>query len=217
MAKKHKISIIPNGVNTNFFLNSQKKADIFRSKFKIDGKFILSVGRLHHIKGFDFLIKAFAQIIKEFDKLKLIIVGEDFGYKNTLISLVWKLKLEHNINFIEKLSNDLLVGAYSAASIYVQPSKFEIFGMAALEAAACETPIIVTNVGGLRNLLPKENSFIVEFNDIEKLKEICLNFLKNEIYSEEIGEKNRKLMMDFYNWNIIGTKIENIYKKILRF
>lgn len=215
-AKKEKISLIPNGVNTELFEKNPEKEQIFREKLNIDEKFILSVGRLDYIKGFDFLIKGFNQIIKEYTNLKLIIIGQDFGHKKKLLNLVQKLKLDKSIIFIETLFKDLLVGAYSAASIYVQPSRFEVFGMAAMEAAACETPLVVTNVGAFRNIMSNEkNGFIVNFNDLEKFTDICLNLLQNEKFSKEIGKNSRNFIKEFYNWNAIGENIENNYKKVL--
>lgn len=216
LAEKRKLALIPNGINTDFFHNNQQFAKLFRKKFKINDKFILSVGRLHNIKGYDFLVRTFNQILQEFKNLKLIIVGEEFGYKNQLIKLIQKLKLNNSVILIEKIFDKLLVGAYSAASIYVQPSKFEVFGMAALEAAACETPPVVTNVGAFKNLITNGvNGFVVNFNDIDKLKKVCLILLKNEPKSKEIGINTKKMVNKFYAWNIIGKKIENIYKKVL--
>jgi glycosyltransferase involved in cell wall biosynthesis len=168
------------------------------------------------MKGHDFLIRAFHQLLQEFKNLKLIIIGEDFGYKKPLIDLIQSLKLKNSVILNGKISNELLIGAYSAASIYVQPSKFEVFGMAVFEAAACETPVVVTKVGAFKNLITNGvNGYTVEFNDIDRLTEIFSNLLKNKQKREEIGRNSRRLINILFNWNIIGEKIENIYKKAI--
>ncbi|HUY01145.1 MAG TPA: glycosyltransferase family 4 protein [Candidatus Deferrimicrobium sp.] len=215
-SEKDKLNLIPNGINIDFFKNTPQFANLFREKNKIHEQFILSIGRLHRIKGYDFLIRAFKQILKEYKSLKLIIIGQDFGYKRNLVDLIQKLELNDSVILIDKIFDKLLIGAYSAASIYVQPSRFEVFGMALFEAAACEIPVIATNVGAFKNLITDgANGYIVNFNNIAKLKEICLELLRNESKAQEIGRNSRKLIKNAYSWKKIGVKIEKIYKKSL--
>lgn len=215
-ADKDKVNLIPNGVNTVYFRKSLQFAGLFREKYKISGNFILSIGRLHRIKGYEFLIRAFKLISKEYKNLKLVIVGQDFGYKRTLTDLIQKLELNDSVILIDKIFGKLLIGAYSAASIYIQPSRFEVFGMAVFEAAACETPVIVTNVGAFKNLIADGvTGYLVNFNDTTRLTEICLDLLKNEPKAKEIGRKSRNFIETAYSWESIGAKIEQTYKKAL--
>ncbi|MHA1130255.1 MAG: glycosyltransferase family 4 protein [Candidatus Helarchaeota archaeon] len=216
-AKKSKISIIPNGINITLFKKDEIKEKLFRKKFDINDPFILSVGRLHHIKGFEFLIKAFSQIHQKFHDLKLVIIGEDFGYKSYLINLIQKFKLDHSLILIDKVFKDFLVGAYSAAAVYIQPSKFEIFGMAALEAAACGTPIVVTKVGSFRNLVQNNKTgFTVDYNDILSLTKIISTLLNDSQLANQTSENARKHVVQNYAWNKIGAQIENLYQQVLK-
>jgi len=215
-SNEDKISIIPNGINTNYFQKNEKFGLEFRDKYNIHDKFILSVGRLNHLKGFDFLINAFGRLINKFPEIKLVIVGYDFGYKKHLQQLINTLKLQNSIIFINKLVGKNLLGAYSAASLYIQPSRYEVFGMAALEAASCGAPVIVTKVGGLKDLFQHgTNGFIVNFNDINSIENISSDLLSNESLSKQIGFNSRKNIEEIFNWDIIGMKLEKLYKNAI--
>ncbi|MDP2919340.1 MAG: glycosyltransferase [Dehalococcoidia bacterium] len=163
------IAIIPCGVNLELFKPVDKTSA--RKQLGIEGKVILFVGRIETIKGLDRLVEAISLL--NIPDLKLYIVGGD-GYSrdeiNRLKALAEKIGVDKKVNFLEPVPQEQLPDYYSAADVFVLPSYHESFGMVALEALACGTPVIATGVGDLDTIIqPGVSGYIVPDNSAEHL------------------------------------------------
>ena len=148
---EEKIQIIPNGIDLSQYDNLLPNGS-FKKKFDIteEMKIVLYLGRIHKIKGLDILVRAFANIVKELDDVKLVIIGPDDGYLRELETLIRLLEIPNNVQIVGYLSGkDKLAAGTVDADVYVLPSRYEIFGITVLESVACGTPIIITDVCGL--------------------------------------------------------------------
>ncbi len=153
----HKVYMIPPGYDDKrFFPVSEATREMIRKKLRFDGKVVLAVGRLATNKGYDLLIKAFAITVKRIQdaKLYLAVGGKkmDAAERKILADLkrlVRKLKLQKTVKFGGYVPEEKLADRYRAADVFGLSSRYEPFGMTAIEAMACGTPTVVTTHGGL--------------------------------------------------------------------
>ncbi len=156
-----KLIMIPPGYDDNrFFPVSSASRAAIREQFGFEGRVITSIGRLSRNKGFDLLVDAFSVVAERFDDVRLFMpVGsesEDQAEDPILGELVQKihdLKLEDRVTITESLPDDVMPDFYRAGDVFCLPSRYEPFGMTAVEAMASGTPTVVTTHGGLYRTL----------------------------------------------------------------
>ncbi len=150
----HKVRVIPAGVDLDLF-KPIDKAHARRKLGLAEGRIVLSVGRIEPLKGLDILITAMAGIEDRSD-VRLVIVGGDLERDRELARLrmmVGSLGLSEMVTFTGAVEHERLPEYYSAADVFVLPSYYESFGLVALEAMACGTPVIASRVGGPRTFV----------------------------------------------------------------
>lgn len=209
---KNKLKFMRNGYNAkDFYIDkSLNKKDILE-KYSIDGDFekiVLFVGRVSELKGLDVLFKAAK--IYETEKILTLIVG-DGDYKNELNELKEKLKLK-NIVFIGSKEHDELREIYNIADVFVLPSRKEAMPLVAIEALACGTPAIITNLLGMDEIITKEVGFVFEKDNEKMLAEKIQLILNKEVvfdknFVSEYANKN-------YTEEILIDKLLAIYEQI---
>ena len=211
---KNKIAIVPNGIDLSEYDNLPKRGE-FRKKYSLrdDKKIILYLGRIHEFKGIDMLVRAFADLVKELDDAKLVIVGPDDGYTSTLKKIVTSLKINDKVLFTGLLFERDKLEAYVDADVFVLPSKSksESFGNVALEACACGTPVIVTSNCGVSEWISDNVGYVVDYDEV-KLRDAIFKILRDEQLRRKFEEEGKKLMMKEFNWDNIVIKMEELYE-----
>lgn len=205
--QKHpdKFKGIPFSINTEEFkpIEIEKKENIVL--------FVGGLDKAHYFKGVDILIKAMSKI-KNLDwQLKIAGDGE---LKNNLINLSKELKINDKINFIGKLEKDDLIRNYQEAKILILPSinSNEAFGIVLIEAMACGTPVIASNLPGVRSVFENEKSgLLVEPKNIDDLKNKIELVLQNQEKQKKMGQEARKLALEKYSEEIIDKKVLGIF------
>jgi D-inositol-3-phosphate glycosyltransferase len=167
------ITVISCGVNFKTFRLLDRQ--LAREKTGLgDGKLVLFVGRIAQLKGIDRLLKAFAGIPQR-PHTRLVIVGGDADSDpevQQLSQLAHKLDISSSVAFVGTVKHELMPYFYNAADVCVVSSLYESFGLVALEALACGTPVVATDVGNLRNIIQSGTSgYIVHDHSIEGLSE----------------------------------------------
>lgn len=150
----------------------------FRRKWGLEeNRIILYLGRIHERKGLNLLIRAFNQI--KDDKLKLVIAGPDDHYLKRLKKLISDLGLEESIILTGPLYGFDKFEALVDADVFILPSnEYESFGMAAAEAIACGTPVVVTSNCGISEWIDSKSGLIVQADE-KKLKNAIMKILDN--------------------------------------
>ena len=152
---------------------------LFRDKFNIaDKEIVMFLGRIHEIKGIDFLVESFHELTKTRNDLLLVIVGPDDGFKSTLEELIAKLKISDKVLFTGFMSGDGKLSALVDADIVVQTSLYEQGAWAPIEAVLCNTPIIVSsNSGAGEDVKRMDAGYLVEWGNRTELRDLMEKIL----------------------------------------
>lgn len=206
------IKIVSFGVDLDIF-----KPNPDTSKITGDDIVIGTIKRLENEAGIENLIYTFSLIVSNHPllPLKLMIVGGgslDKKYK----SLAKKLKIENKTIFTGVVAPDQIPKFHNKMNIEVYLSKYESFGVAVLEALACENPVVVSNVGGLPEIVNEgKTGFIVTTrNPIEAVKAIEKLITDKELRGI-FGKAGRQKVIELYDWEKSVDRMINIYKEII--
>lgn len=212
------ISLIPNGLNLNDYNDMPNKGE-FRKIHKISNneKIILYLGRLHKIKGIDFLIDSFKELSKSMDNVMLVIVGPDEGYRNILKNRIAKLNISKKVFFTGPLYGYDKYAAYIDADLYVLPSEFESFSITALEACMCGTPIVVMEKCGCGELVKSLNcGYCIKDKSISELAICIKDILCRPTEAKKRAKMGREYIITNLSWSNLVKQLENIYLDVIR-
>lgn len=211
-----KLAMVPNGVNTHVYENiNEQSLGPFRRKFALpEEKIVLFVGRLVYEKGAHVLINAIPKILPKINA-KFVIVGS--GYmKEQLLNIVKSMRLEHKVLFTGFIDDETLTKLQKCADVSVVPSLFEPFGIVALEAMAAKSPVVLSDTGGLSEIVEHDATGVKVYpNNPESLAWGITKILLNENYKNRIVENAYLSVTEKYNWNKIAQQTKRIYKTVL--
>ena len=211
-----KLVMIPNGVNADVY-GENKKDDLasFRSKFALpQEKIVLFVGRLVYEKGVHVLVNAIPKVLGKVDA-KFIIVGN--GYmKDQLSELVKGMGFTHKVLFTGFVDDETLTKLQRCADVSVVPSLFEPFGIVALEAMAAKSPLVVSDTGGLSEIVEHDvDGAKVYTSNPDSLAWGITRVLTDETYANRVKTNAYKKIHEKYNWDKISQQTTNIYASVL--
>tara|TARA_Y100001970_G_C14187919_1_gene833651 strand:- start:455 stop:1597 length:1143 start_codon:yes stop_codon:yes gene_type:complete len=212
--EKKKLVVLSPPFDTDQFIDLPSKG-FFRKKFDIDknDKLILFLGRVHYIKGIDFLIKGFKIFSQKFTNTKLAIVGSDDGHMNELKTLTRKLNIFNKVIFTGFLDGSHKLSCLVDADIVTQTSRQEQGAWAPFEAVLCGTPIIVTSHTGSGEDVRKISAGeLVDFDDNEGLSEKFDEIFNNYKYHVEKTLIAKKNLIDNYSFRGRIHEYLNLYK-----
>jgi len=226
-ADLQKITVIPPGVNTNHFYPIPQDEAKEAIGIPAKDRMALFVGRIEPLKGLDTLIRAMAILKRTCTSFRcpdyLVIIGGDPEENHDQMSvemeglqqLCQSLGLDEMILFLGKRGQTTLPYYYAAAEVVVMPSHYESFGMVALEAMACGTPVIASRVGGLAHLIQEGvTGYFVPAQDPEALAEkLRLLFIDNELRAR-FGSQAAAYARDF-GWEHITDQIMKVYHELV--
>lgn len=211
----NKIKIISPPFDTDEFERNFEK-NKFRKKFNIpqSKKVITFLGRIHFIKGVDFLIKGFAELIKDNDRdFLLCLIGSDDGFLHQTNELINKLNIRKNVRYIGFLSGDEKNDALFDSNLVVQLSRLEQGAWAPIEAVLCGTPILVTRgTGSGEDVKKLDAGRLVDFDNIEEFKKVVSDIFNNYQFHLDKTNKARKYIIDNLSFNARVNEYLNIYK-----
>jgi len=223
-----KVHVIPCGVDPTLF-RPMRQADA-RERLGRDQceRIVLFVGRIEQIKGIDVLLRALGRLFVRHPDLRsdvcLLVVGgaldpQDDAPETEKIQelrrLVHEHRMEANVNFVGSLDQETLALYYAAADVCAVPSLTESFGLVALEAMACGTPVVGTRVGGLQTLIEHgESGLLVPPGDDEALAEAIAQVLTDHRLRTHLAHGARD-RAEHYTWQSVGEKIDALYDSVL--
>ena len=192
------------------------------------GRMILFVGRIEPLKGLEVLFQALALLhmredLKDTSFCLTVIGGEPDADSDTMSKEMSRLQLLRErsdlgdlVTFLGKRDQETLPYYYSAAEIVVVPSYYESFGMVALEAMACGTPVVVSQVGGLAFLVQDGvTGYTVPVEDPQALADRLSMLLKDEQLRQQMGQRAAE-KAKHYSWQNIVEQLLVVYQEVLQ-
>jgi D-inositol-3-phosphate glycosyltransferase len=218
-ADTRKVNVVPPGVDVSkFYPIPDDEAKAFIGVPPCE-RMLLFVGRIEPLKGIDTLLEALAIMRREDVIVCLSVIGGDpsLSSENSSIEMARlqalreQYGLEDMVAFLGQRAQDTLPYYYSAARAVVVPSHYESFGMVALEAMACGTPVVASQVGGLAYLVRDgETGFTVPVDDPQALAERLKRLVLDDDLHAEMGGRAAEFAQE-YRWENIAEKILDLY------
>ncbi len=221
-----KITVIPCGVDLSLFRpipmdEARERLDICDRKHMV-----LFVGRIERLKGIDTLLEAMAIVVRDLpnwqEEICVCIVGGDASEDSAIVDkemqrlqdLRAELGIADLVTFLGAQAQDALPDHYSAADVVVMPSYYESFGMVALEAMACGTPVIASQVGGLSfTVQDGVTGFLVPDRDPPALAEKTTLLLKEKVLRNKLGIQGIEWAQQ-HSWAKIADQIMSLYSDL---
>lgn len=225
-AEDEKIKVIPCGFNKwEFYPMNRTRAKL---RLGIDPKdlVILQLGRMVPRKGVDNVIRGLSSLIRKVNlPVKLLIVGGESEYPDPVITpeigRLQQIAQEENIAdkivFIGRRGRNELRHFYNAADVFVSTPWYEPFGMTPLEAMACGTPVIGSNVGGIKYSVDHGKSgFLVPPNDPEALAYRLFQVLNDKTFFNQLSLKAIERVNKLFTWETVTKEMADIYEMAIR-
>jgi glycosyltransferase involved in cell wall biosynthesis len=211
-----KLVMVPNGVKTEVYENVEKQ-DLKSCRIAYalpEEKLVLFVGRLVYEKGAHVLINAIPKILEKVNA-KFVIVGS--GYmKEQLSNIVRSMGLEHKVLFTGFVDEETLLKLQKCADVSVVPSLFEPFGIVALEAMAAKSPVVVSDTGGLSEIVDHDLTGVKVYpNNTESLAWGIAKVLLDDRFRSRIRENGYRKVQEKYDWDKIAQQTIRIYEGVL--
>ena len=210
-----KINVVPNGINiTNF--NGIERDYEFRRQYAMDNeKIILFMGRLVYEKGVQHLISAMPKILSNYNDAKLIVAGKG-GMLDDLRGQVDAMGLSSKVYFTGYLNAKQVQKMYKCADVAVFPSTYEPFGIVALEAMLAGVPTVVSDVGGLNEIVDHGiNGMKAYAGNPNSIADSVLSILYDGKLANNIAKNAKAKVKEEFNWNKIAQDTHYIYEKAI--
>lgn len=205
------IEVIYNFINIDRFKRIENPT-VKKSIAPNNEKIITHTSNFRTVKRVPDVIKIFAGIRDKIDS-KLILIG-DGPDRSACELLCRELNICDHVKFLGKQTD--IIPILSVSDLFLIPSQSESFGLAALEAMACEIPVISSNVGGLPELqIHGETGYIAEIGDIDRMAKYGIELLTNESKHKIFANSARERAVTLFNEKLIVDKYEKYYESIL--
>jgi len=208
---KHPIEVIPNFVNCDLY--TRKPDESLRAKWAPGGEpIVMHLSNFRPVKRVTDAVEIFA-LVRAKMPAKLVLIG-DGPERGAAEYLVRKKKLQKDVHFLGK--QDQVYRLLSEADLFLLPSQLESFGLAALEAMACEVPVIATNVGGVPEVIEHGiDGFLVEPEDVATAGRYAIDVLSRADRGRELGKLARVNAKKKFCSNDVIPTYERYYQFIL--
>ena len=207
-----KINVIPNGVNLQLFSNVNVDYDFRRQYAMNNEKIILYVGRLVYEKGIQNLIAAMPKILDRYHDSKLIICGRG-GMIDELREQVKYLGIDNKVYFAGYCDSKKMQKMYKCADVAVFPSTYEPFGIVAIESMLSGTPTIVSDVGGLNEIVEHGVTGMKSYaGNANSIADSVLALLFDPKLCANISQNAIKKVKENYNWAKITDNTYYVYQ-----
>ncbi|HAG81040.1 MAG TPA: hypothetical protein DCL61_07675 [Cyanobacteria bacterium UBA12227] len=203
-----KIHYLPYGIDTTHFSPSQALNSPSNSELNI-----LYLASLSYRKGVFTLLDAFEEVVQTFPSCRLTIAGTGTELEQ-IKQRISAMSCQSQITLLGAVARDCIPEVMRQCSVYCLPSYGEPFGISVLEAMACGKPIVGTDAGGLAYLIPDRGGRKVPPRDASGLAKALIEVLSSRDLQMKMGQYNRRLVEERYNWERVIATLESIYYSV---
>ncbi len=223
VSTKGNIDIIPCGTDIHRFGAIEQQTARQQLGIATESKVVFYVGRFDQRKGIETLVRAVGQSqMRDQADLKLIIGGgsrpgqSDGIERDRIESIVAQLGMSDFTVFPGRLDDEILPVYYTAADVCVVPSHYEPFGLVAIEAMACGTPVVASDVGGLQyTVVPEETGLLAPPQDEVAFAAAIDRILSDPDYRNKLGQAARKRVETKFSWAGVAQQLSDLYTKLI--
>ena len=226
------IEVIPCGTDISNFRVLSKTEARAQLGFGAEDQVVLYVGRFDPRKGIETLVQAFAKlnhqaihpdtcpVVKR--SLRLVIVGgseagqADGLERSRIEAIVNELGIADQTIFAGRIGHDALPTYYTAADVCVIPSHYEPFGLVAIEAMACGTPVVASDVGGLKfTVVPEETGLLVPPQNQGAFAEAIDRILTDAVWARKLRRQAASRVQENFSWTGVAIQLSDLYRRLL--
>ncbi|MBE9205962.1 glycosyltransferase [Nostoc sp. LEGE 06077] len=223
VSQKGCIELIPLGTNVDLFHPILQSEARIKLGLKLTEKIVLYVGRFDPRKGIETIVRACAQSQSRLtENLRLVIVAGscsdriDGIERQRIEQIVQEVGLAEKTLFVGRVDHHILPLYYACADVCVIPSHYEMFGLVAIEAMACGTPVIASDVGGLKyTVVHQETGLLVPPQNIELFTEAIDRILGNKVWAKQLSINGSNRVNKYFNLATTVDQLNSLYKKLL--
>lgn len=213
---RESILVTPSGINAEALQPADENT--FLKKYSISGSpVILYFGRLHPMKGPQYLVRAAPAVLAAYPDAVFVFVGPDQkGFRSKLVEMSEQYEVGDRFVFTGPIYDlKTKLAAYAASNVFVLPSGYEGTSQAIFEAMAQAKPIIATNRGGIPFQVENgKEAILVEYGDVMALATVMLRLLDNRDLAESLGKHAREKVEKF-TYSALLTQLERVYQSML--
>jgi N-acetyl-alpha-D-glucosaminyl L-malate synthase BshA len=208
------IAVIPNFVNCDIYVRNKAAAEQLRAQYaRKDERLLVHLSNFRPVKRVRDVIEIFARVARKMPA-RLLMVG-DGPDRSVAEWLAIQLKIHDRVHFLGKL--DSIHELLPIADLMLMPSELESFGLAALEAMACEVPTIGTAVGGMPELIEHDvTGLLFPVGAVDEMSEAAIALLQNPEHMQAMAKAARRMAQQSYCASRIIPRYEQFYESVLR-
>ncbi len=229
VSQSGRVEIVPCGTDVENFHPLSKGEARYQLGLDRDERIVLYVGRFDPRKGIETLVRACARLRERFadqsesPKFRLVVVGgsdpnEADGVERARIEeIVNDLDLADLTEFVGMVGHDRLPLYYTAADVCVIPSHYEPFGLVAIEAMACGTPVVASAVGGLKfTVIPEETGLLAPAQDVDGFANAIGRILTDDdSWVQKIRHQASVRVREHFSWGGVAIQLSDLYRRLL--
>ncbi len=207
-----RVVVIHNGIDLNRWNPTPLSARL-KDRYGIADDYVLFVGRPTAQKGMEFLVDAADDI-----PVQVVIEAVGADTKEYEDRMMEKVKGKKNIVWIhENLGDERNIQLYTSARVFICPSVYEPFGIINLEAMACETAVVASAVGGIKEVvIPEETGILVEPGNSEAISRAVNRLLQDRELTRKMGKIGRERVEAHFSWEMIAEQTRKMYESITK-
>ncbi|MBL8807444.1 MAG: glycosyltransferase [Rhodospirillales bacterium] len=209
--------IVPNGLDMGEYDSLPAPGGFIARHPELAGtKPVLFLSRINFKKGLDVLIPAFAKALAAEPALRLVIAGPDDGYKATAAAFAREAGVADKIVWTGMLAGEEKKQAFVDCTAFALPSWSENFGIAIVEAMACEAPVVISDRVNIWREISNAGAGLVSPPEIDHVAAHILLLAGDPLRARRMGEAGRRLASDRYDWKNIAVDLERVYREHAR-
>jgi mannosylfructose-phosphate synthase len=215
------VVVIPPGVDVGIF--RPLKPGHRKAKTNLPDRYIFCLSRIDTNKGHDLLLKAFHPVAKAIPDVHLVIGGGSSKPQQrerevlaTLKKIIHEKSMHDRVHIVGYVPDELLVPFYQQAELFVLPSIFEPFGMTALEAMACGTPVVASEFGGIKDaIVSGKNGLLIDPSKTGEFARAMVKLLKDKKLVENMGREGCRSISEHFSWEAIARRHIAFYQRFI--
>ncbi|NJD99672.1 glycosyltransferase family 1 protein [Thermococcus sp. LS1] len=211
--RNREIYLIPNGIDTDFWKLPEDKEEL-KEAIGLRGVVITTTSRLTKRKRIHVIPKIAKRIKEEYGgDVTFMIIG-DGPERSHIERLVREYGVGDIVKLLGRQPREKVREYLQASDVYLSPTVYEAFGIAALEALACGVPVVANNHGGISEIVEHGRTGLVSHNDHELVQNL-MSLIANEERRQEMSKNARKSVKNRFNWETLVLQVLNAYERTM--